>query len=48
MSTAAEQLAGLRVERWTPVSRLFTAAVGVLAVALFFVPCCSARTRRRS
>jgi branched-chain amino acid transport system permease protein len=28
----------LRVERWTPVSRIFTAAVGGLAVALFFVP----------
>jgi branched-chain amino acid transport system permease protein len=26
------------VERWTPVSRLFTAAVGVVAVLLFFVP----------
>ncbi|HEY1479162.1 MAG TPA: branched-chain amino acid ABC transporter permease [Gaiellales bacterium] len=30
--------APLQVERFTPVSRIFTAAVGVLAVALFFVP----------
>jgi branched-chain amino acid transport system permease protein len=36
MST--HQLPALRVERWTPISRIFTAAVGALAVALFFVP----------
>jgi branched-chain amino acid transport system permease protein len=35
---AAQELPALRVERWTPISRAFTAGVGVLAVALFFVP----------
>jgi branched-chain amino acid transport system permease protein len=34
----AHELPVLRVERWTPISRIFTAGVGVLAVALFFVP----------
>jgi branched-chain amino acid transport system permease protein len=29
---------GLHVERWTPLSRLFTGGVAVVAVALFFVP----------
>jgi branched-chain amino acid transport system permease protein len=38
MMQVAPELPALRVERWTPISRLFTAAVGVLAVALFFVP----------
>jgi branched-chain amino acid transport system permease protein len=28
----------LQVDRWTPVSRIFTAAVAAVAVALFFVP----------
>jgi branched-chain amino acid transport system permease protein len=34
----SEPAAPLRVERWTPVSRVFTAAVAAAAVALFFVP----------
>jgi branched-chain amino acid transport system permease protein len=31
-------MTALRVERWTPVSRVFTGAVAAVAVALFFVP----------
>jgi branched-chain amino acid transport system permease protein len=38
MSTPELPPMPLGVERWTPVSRLFTAAVGVVAVLLFFVP----------
>ena len=44
----AASRAALRVERWTPVSRVFTAGVaGARGRALLRRRCCSARTPRR-
>jgi branched-chain amino acid transport system permease protein len=38
MSAPVVEAPALHVDRWTPVSRIFTAAVAAVAVALFFVP----------